>query len=390
MSKLFRRSILLALIGLSLLLPGAAIAQDQAPSAPPANEQELLGQLGDARVYRSDATGEVTMIGADKQDAIARPAGLSADASTEAAARAHLSEYDVLFGLSDQASQLRTEETSSAGTGRSLVRFQQVHDGVPVLGGEINVQVDDANNLLVANGEVLPGVSLDTEPAVSAEDARETALAKIAKDRGMNAGDLKATDPQLWIYDSTLLGAPGVRVPHLVWRTEVTPAEGILDIRELVLVDAKLGNVALNFDQIDTARNRNTHDANNTSALPGSLICDESNPCIDVGFDADVRAAHLYAGQTYDFYLNNHARDSIDNAGLTLVSTADYCPNASNCPYQNAFWNGTQMVYGDGFAAADDVVGHELTHGVTRNESHLFSYYQSGAINESLSDVWGE
>ena len=381
---------MLALIGLALLLPGAAIAQDQAASPSPDNEQELLGQLGDARVYRSDATGKVTMIGADKQDAIVRPAGLSADASPETAARAHLSEYGVLFGLSDQASQLRTEETSSAGTGRSLVRFQQVHDGVPVLGGEINVQVDDANNLLVANGEVLPGVSRDTKPTVSAEKARETALAKIAKDRDMNAGDLKAADPQLWIYDATLLGAPGIRTPHLVWRTEVTPAEGIVDIRELVLVDAKLGNVALNFDQIHNARNRNTHDADNTSALPGTLTCNESNPCIDVNFDADVRAAHLYAGQTYDFYFNNHGRDSINNAGMTLISTADYCPDTSNCPYANAFWNGAQMVYGDGFAAADDVVGHELTHGVTENESHLFYYYQSGAINESFSDVWGE
>ena len=48
------------------------------------------------------------------------------------------------------------------------------------------------------------------------------------------------------------------------------------------------------------------------------------------------------------------------------------------------------MVYGDGFASADDVVGHELTHGVTEFSSHLFYYYQSGAINESLSDVFGE
>jgi hypothetical protein len=66
-----------------------------------------------------------------------------------------------------------------------------------------------------------------------------------------------------------------------------------------------------------------------------------------------------------------------------------YCPNPSSCPYQNAFWNGAQMVYGTGFAA-DDVVGHELAHGVTDFSSSLFYYYQSGAINESLSDVFGE
>ncbi len=75
---------------------------------------------------------------------------------------------------------------------------------------------------------------------------------------------------------------------------------------------------------------------------------------------------------------------------MKLISTADYCDPAATCPYANAFWNGTQMAYGDGFAQADDVVGHELTHGVTDHESRLFYYYQSGAINESLSDVWGE
>ena len=75
---------------------------------------------------------------------------------------------------------------------------------------------------------------------------------------------------------------------------------------------------------------------------------------------------------------------------MTLKSTVRYCDPSQTCPYQNAFWNGEQMVYGQGYAAADDVVGHELRHGVTDFSSHLFYYYQSGAINESLSDVFGE
>lgn len=72
---------------------------------------------------------------------------------------------------------------------------------------------------------------------------------------------------------------------------------------------------------------------------------------------------------------------------MTLRSTVHY-----GSGYANAFWNGSQMVYGDayGFPLADDVVGHELTHGVTDYESNLLYYYQSGAINESFSDVWGE
>ena len=60
------------------------------------------------------------------------------------------------------------------------------------------------------------------------------------------------------------------------------------------------------------------------------------------------------------------------------------------CPLDNAFWNGAQMVYGESFAGADDVVGHELTHGVTDATSRLLYYGESGAINESMSDVMGE
>src|SRR6185295_6662481 len=186
-----------------------------------------------------------------------------------------------------------------------------------------------------------------------------------------------------WLYSPGLIG-PEDGPMTLVWRMEVTP-RALLPIRELVLVDAQRGSVRLHFNQVETIKNRATYTANNTTTLPGTLVCPESNPTC-AGGDEDGVAAHLYAGDTYDFYLANHGRDSLNNAGLTLVSTVHY--GAAN--YQNAFWNGSQMAYGNGFSAADDVVGHELTHGVTQYTSNLFYYYQSGAINESLSDVFGE
>ncbi len=78
-----------------------------------------------------------------------------------------------------------------------------------------------------------------------------------------------------------------------------------------------------------------------------------------------------------------------------LKSTVRWIPEncGSDCPggkYPNAFWDDTQMVYGADYASADDVVGHELSHGFTHFTSGLFYYYQSGAINESLSDIFGE
>src|SRR5262249_44673369 len=140
------------------------------------------------------------------------------------------------------------------------------------------------------------------------------------------------------------------------------------DVRELVLVNARNGFVELHFNQVETARNRLTYTANNGTTLPGTLVCNEANPCISPPIDAHVAAAHLYAGDTYDFYSRNLGRDSIDNAGMTIVSSVRF-----DVGFQNAFWNGEQMVYGDGsgYPLADDVVGHELTHGVTQFTSGL-------------------
>ncbi len=100
---------------------------------------------------------------------------------------------------------------------------------------------------------------------------------------------------------------------------------------------------------------------------------------------ADINNAHDYAGNTYDFYFSRFGRDSYDNAGATLKSYVCYGTN-----YQNAFWDGSKMTYGNGFAAADDVVAHELSHAVTERTSNLVYSNQSGALNESFSDIFGE
>ncbi len=107
--------------------------------------------------------------------------------------------------------------------------------------------------------------------------------------------------------------------------------------------------------------------------------------------DAPVNQAYDGLGATFDFYLNIYQRNSIDNAGLPLKATVHF-----DRQYDNAFWNGQQMVFGDGdgilfnnFTSSLDVIGHELTHGVTGSEANLNYQNQSGALNESISDVFG-
>jgi len=109
------------------------------------------------------------------------------------------------------------------------------------------------------------------------------------------------------------------------------------------------------------------------------------------GKDVAVNEAYDGAGATYDLYHDVFGRDSIDDRGMPLVSTVHYQRS-----YDNAFWDGAQMVYGDGdgkifqrFTKAVDVIGHELTHGVTQYEASLDYADQPGALNESFSDVFG-
>ncbi|MBK9125344.1 MAG: M4 family metallopeptidase [Chloroflexi bacterium] len=132
-----------------------------------------------------------------------------------------------------------------------------------------------------------------------------------------------------------------------------------------------------------------TYDGNNTTTLPGTFVCDESDdPCTVGGADTDADAAHEFAREVYELYEVKHGRDSLDGNGMQLISTVHH-----RTGYCNAFWNGTQMAYGDGCGTTivlDDVVGHEPTHGVTEFTSNLVYAYESGAINESFSDIWGE
>lgn len=133
---------------------------------------------------------------------------------------------------------------------------------------------------------------------------------------------------------------------------------------------------------------REIYDAEQMQTLPGKRVRSEGDPDNN---DVAVREAWDYLGVTYDFFWQAYQRDSLDGKGLLLKGTVHYGDE-----YQNAFWNGQQMVFGDGdgeifnrFTIALDVVGHELSHGVTETEAGLIYFEQAGALNESLSDVFG-
>ncbi len=324
------------------------------------------------------------------------------------------------FGLKNPERDLTELRTNRSENGRQSVRFQQHYQGIPVMGGELIVNTDEDGDLYSMNGEVSSNLPLSTQPTIDSEQARQSALRAVSKWYQKAPEDFVTSEPALWIYDESLLRS-STRPAELVWRMEVTPKDAGIPVRELVLINAQRGSISLHFNEIDAAWqsrsdgssinsnlfdshaavNENslvvpalsvkTYTANSGSALPGTLLCNQTDPNCAAG-DSHAKAAHKYAIGTFNLYATQFGRNSIDNNGMTITSTVHYCESIISCPFGNAFWSGAQMVYGDayGFPLADDVVGHELTHGVTQYESSLFYYYQSGAINESFSDLWGE
>ncbi|MCJ1387784.1 Translation initiation factor 3 subunit b [Xylographa bjoerkii] len=133
----------------------------------------------------------------------------------------------------------------------------------------------------------------------------------------------------------------------------------------------------------------NGNDSDDNDLLPGALILTEGQP---IAQDSEEAISDCYdnLGRTFDFYFKILKRNSIDDRGLPLIGTIHFGKE-----YGNAFWNSKQMVFGDGntliynFTKALDVIGHELTHGVTENTAGLDYHNQSGALNESVSDVFG-
>ena len=228
------------------------------------------------------------------------------------------------------------------------VRFQQVHQGIPVRGGEFIVHLN-GSRVTAANGLVVKDLPDDIVPNITAGGAQDAARQLVAKYKPAAAAGAQYSEPRLEIFNKGVL-ATGTYPSRLAWFVEATD----LALRQYIWVDAQTGAILMQFSQLAHAKSRKVYTAGGGTTLPGTLLRTEGGPATG---DADADNAYLYAGITYDYFFTNHGRDSFDNAGGELISTVHACRAGEPCPMQNAFWNGTQMVYGNGYASADDVVG---------------------------------
>ncbi len=163
-------------------------------------------------------------------------------------------------------------------------------------------------------------------------------------------------------------------------------------VRAKRMVQSKVANIKAKAKPVQAAgtphKNRLIYTANNTTTQPGTLVRSEGQA---TNSDVAVDEAYDGLGATFDLYWDVFGRNSIDGNGLDLIATVHY-----DSGYNNAFWDGSQMIFGDGdgtyfnrFTISIDVMGHELTHGVTAATAGLEYQDQAGALNESISDVFG-
>jgi Zn-dependent metalloprotease len=261
------------------------------------------------------------------------------------------------------------EETDKLGITHS--RFQQIYNDLAVFGGEVIVHTDESE-AIAANGTFLSSVNISTRPKLSAQEAFKAAAQKLELNK------YQIDESRLKIFNPAILYL-GSSTNYLAYELIVSSEEP--PDAQTIIVDAHTGIVLLNYTNIQTGRNRQIYDLKGSTSLPGIHCYNESGSVVGSP-SSECTNAYRFTGDTYDYFSSNFSRDSFDNRGAAMTTSVRYGNQA------NAFWNGYQTAFGPGFATKD-VVAHEWTHGVTQYSADLVYSYQSGALNESISDIFG-
>jgi bacillolysin len=315
-----------------------------------------------------------------------------ASGSPETRARAFLAAQGALVGMSDaeRSSLVRSSvpvtgsdlhflkvETDSLGV--THVKFDQFYRGFPVLGARLIVHMD-GNGITAVNGDYVPDITLSTAPVLNEEFARQAAV--NASRKSGTEGNLQIAKAELAVYPLGLLEGFAVQ-SRLAYAVEVSGPK----TREQVWIDANSGatlnKISLRPDALFRIAYSPQYDPNNPDMF---VIRKEGDPPISPipGQNSEIDNLYDFTGYTYNFYASAFGRDSYDAAGKimrTVLLVNEQCPNA--------YWNGSTTNYCPDFDE-DDVVSHEWSHAYTEYTHGLIYSYQSGALNESYSDIFGE
>ncbi|MCP3032050.1 M4 family metallopeptidase [Halobacillus sp. A1] len=350
--------------------------------------------------------------------------------------KSSLSEEDVAFAYLEHQKEkfklkgnmkkdfkvIETQEDKQNGTYH--VRLIEEQDGVPIYGSHQTVALNDKQEVKAFFGEVIPEKEkkqVDTTPSLQSDKAVDIAVSSIEEEIGKVEDFDAAPSSELFIYEMD----GEFHLTYLVKASTSKPAPGYWHY----FIDAKTGDIVDNYNAIDHVTafgegvlgDRTKFQA--TSADGGYYLFDETRGDGIHTFDAlemdpnlfnrfsqligyhgdevtsghkffsDSAAvdAHAHAGEVYDYFKETFNRDSFDDNGARMISSVHVGEN-----WNNAAWNGVQMMYGDGdgenfvpLSGAVDVIGHEMTHAVTDRSADLVYQDEPGALNESFSDILG-
>lgn len=295
---------------------------------------------------------------------------------TKTKASEFLAENFRAFNLRSANDLVLLDETTD-NYGLKNVTYRQQYQGVPVYDGLLKFHFNAKEELSSINGNSISIAKLNTVPDITAAEAEIIARDMVTKqDLNKSNTPLQTAKTNLIIFPKNLMQG-GIVTPYLAYQIEVTNKK---DVREYIFINAHTGELVEQFTGIHPI-DRKLYETNTTAtnlkwkegdAFPGTLSSWQQNEV--------VTSEHVY-----NFFKNTFGYVSYDAADHTMI-TVNNDPTIS-CP--NARWNGTYAGYCDG-TATDDVIAHEWGHAYTEYTSGLIYQYQSGALNESYSDVWGE
>ncbi len=354
------------------------------------------------------------------------PAAIGEDADL-LTSRSFFRRNRTLLGIADPDAELALSTRVPDALGLSHLKFGQRHRGLPVWPADVIVHLDREGSVYLVDGAFVPSPTLPTlRPVVDGKAAARKALSTASS-------KARAGTPELIVY------APGKKRPRLAWKVEIS---GRIEEAAFVVVDALTGariatvprvmtdnvagsgvnlagnSVPLNvwrsggqFSLIDTSKpmfdpTSQIPDPDHSKGAIFILDADNTPPNDDPDEDQatktqvtsssagqwappDAVSAAFNFGQVFDYYKQTHNRNSIDGEGGNILAVVRLGDN-----FFNAFWTDSigGMFFGDAdtFAGSLDVVGHEMTHGVTSHTAGLVYQDQAGALNEAISDVFGE
>ena len=253
--------------------------------------------------------------------------------------------------------------------------LKQYYKNIPVYDSELRFHFNKNEALNAINGNIIPAITIDTEANFDQQQANNIAL-RLVDEQNINYSGvpLKVISNTLYVFPKGLAQGT-VTSNHLAYRIEV---RNDTDVREYLFIDAHTGKLIEQFTGMPHTLYRELYevDYNTRKYKEGG-----STFFLTQWQKNEVETA----GHTYYFFKNAFGFSSYDNADAKMI-TINNNPNI-NCP--NASWNGVTTNYCDGMAA-DDVVAHEWGHAYTEYTCNLVYAFQPGAINEALSDIWGE